>query len=134
MIEVALIFLLALGLAWPLGCYMAGVFSGNPHANDRVFGPVEGIIYKLIGVNTAQGMTWKSYVWAFLLSNLLSCQQAMTMQRGLNRQRTLFRWILPLSTGLDATVRFQVGTATRSMPPSGPSFLFRKTNNALPVY
>lgn len=71
MIEIALIFLLALGLAWPLGYYMAGVFSGNPHFSDRVFGPVEGVIYKLIGVNASQGMTWKSYAWAFLFSNLL---------------------------------------------------------------
>ena len=71
MMEIALIILLALILAWPLGHYMAGVFSGSPHISDRVFGPVEGFIYKLIGVNAAQGMTWKSYAWAFLFSNLL---------------------------------------------------------------
>lgn len=71
MIEIALIFLLALGLAWPLGCYMAGVFSGQSHFSDRVFGPVEGVIYKLIGVNPLQGMTWKNYVWALLLCNLV---------------------------------------------------------------
>lgn len=71
MIEIALIFLLALGLAWPLGCYMAGVFSGQSHFSDRVFGPVEGVIYKLIGVNPLQSMTWKNYVWALLLCNLV---------------------------------------------------------------
>lgn len=71
MLEITLIFVLALGLAWPLGHYMAGVFSGNPHASDRVFGPVEGVIYRLIGLNPFQGMTWKGYAWAFLFSNLL---------------------------------------------------------------
>lgn len=71
MLEITLIFLLALGLAWPLGRYMAGVFSGLPHISDRVFGPVEGIIYKLIGVNPLQGMTWKNYAWALLLCNLV---------------------------------------------------------------
>ncbi|WP_375055162.1 potassium-transporting ATPase subunit KdpA [Zobellella sp. DQSA1] len=71
MIEVALIILLALGLAWPLGRYMAGVFSGNARVSNRVFGSVESVIYKLIGVNPTQGMTWKDYARAFLLSNLL---------------------------------------------------------------
>ena len=71
MLEITLIFLLALGLAWPLGHYMAGVFSGSPHASDGVFNPVEDVIYKLIGVNAAQGMTWKSYAGAFLFSNVL---------------------------------------------------------------
>lgn len=71
MLEITLILLLALGLAWPLGHYMAGVFSGNSHISDRVFLPVESIIYKLIGVNASQGMTWKGYAWAFLFSNVL---------------------------------------------------------------
>lgn len=71
MLEITLIFVLALGLAWPLGRYMAGVFSGLPHVSDRIFGPVEGIIYKLIGVNPLQGMTWKNYAWALLFCNLV---------------------------------------------------------------
>ncbi|MBO1273369.1 potassium-transporting ATPase subunit KdpA [Shewanella sp. 4t3-1-2LB] len=71
MLEITLIFMLALGLAWPLGRYMAGVFSGRPHISDRVFSPVEGVIYWLIGANSTQGMTWKGYAWAFLFSNVL---------------------------------------------------------------
>ncbi|OWL85257.1 potassium-transporting ATPase subunit KdpA [Halopseudomonas aestusnigri] len=71
MFEVALIFVLALGLAWPLGLYMAGVFSGEPHVSDRLFGPLERITYRLIGVNPLQGMTWKTYVWALLFCNLV---------------------------------------------------------------
>ena len=71
MFEVALIFVIALGLAWPLGRYMAGVFSGQPHVSDRLFGPLERITYRLIGVNPLQGMTWKTYVWALLLCNLV---------------------------------------------------------------
>lgn len=71
MFEVALIFLIALGLAWLLGRYMAGVFSGQPHASDRIFGPVEGLIHRLIGVNPQHGMTWKNYALALLLCNLV---------------------------------------------------------------
>lgn len=71
MFEITLIFLLALVLAWPVGRYMAGVYSGTPHFSDRLFSPLEGYIYKLIGVNASQGMTWKGYAWAFLFSNLM---------------------------------------------------------------
>ena len=71
MLEITLILLLALGLAWPIGRYMAGVFSGCPHASDRIFGLVERVIYQLIGLNPSQRMTWQGYAWAFLFSNLL---------------------------------------------------------------
>lgn len=89
MLEMTLIFLLALVLAWPLGRYMAGVFSGTLHASDRVFNPVEGIIYKLIGVNASQGMTWKGYAWAFLYSNLLLGMAAYLI--------LLFQHLLPMN-------------------------------------
>ncbi|HEY7772521.1 MAG TPA: potassium-transporting ATPase subunit KdpA [Marinagarivorans sp.] len=71
MFEIALIFLIALGLAWPLGRYMAGVFSGQPHLSDRLFGPIESVIYRLIGVNPLQGMSWKNYAWALVFCNLV---------------------------------------------------------------
>jgi len=71
MFQIALIFILALGLAWPLGYYMFRVFSDRPHVSDRVFSPVENGIYRLIGVNPTQGMSWKGYVLALLSCNLV---------------------------------------------------------------
>lgn len=71
MVQIALVFIIALGLAWPLGHYMARVFSLQPHVSDRLFGPVEHLFYRIIGVNPAQGMTWKGYMLAFLFSNLV---------------------------------------------------------------
>lgn len=71
MFEITLVFGIGLGLAWPLGHYMAGVFSGQPHCSDRIFGPLERCIYAAIGVNPAVGMTWKAYMLAFLFSNLV---------------------------------------------------------------
>lgn len=71
MLEITLIFVLALGFAWLLGRYMAGVFSSSPHVSDRVFGPIERVIYRFIGVNATQGMSWKGYVWALLFCNLV---------------------------------------------------------------
>ena len=71
MFEVALIFIASLALAWPLGRYMAGIYSGQAHFSDRLFLPMENIIYRLLGVNAGRGMDWKSYGVAFLLSNLV---------------------------------------------------------------
>lgn len=69
--DMTLILMLAVLLAWPLGAYMTGIFSGQRHWSDKIFAPVEHGIFKLLGVNTRQGMNWKSYGIAFLLSNLL---------------------------------------------------------------
>jgi K+-transporting ATPase ATPase A chain len=56
----------ALLLAWPLGRYMASSFSAAPTALDRVFGPVEWVIYRTIGVHPLAPMNWKQYGKALL--------------------------------------------------------------------
>lgn len=71
MFEIAVIIAIALGLAILLGRYMAGIYSGQPHFSDRIFSPVEGVIYKLVGASPEKGMTWKGYALAFLFCNLL---------------------------------------------------------------
>lgn len=58
-------------LGWPLGRYLAAVMRGESMWADRLFGWVENPIYHLLGVNPTQGMGWKSYMRAFLFSNLL---------------------------------------------------------------
>jgi K+-transporting ATPase ATPase A chain len=69
--EIMLILILAMVLAWPLGRYMTGIFSGQNHWSDNVFVPIERGIFKLLGVNPHAGMNWKSYGIAFLISNLV---------------------------------------------------------------
>lgn len=59
--EVLLIYALALLLAWPLGRYMASVFSSAPTALDRGFGPVEALLYRAFGVRADVPMDWKQY-------------------------------------------------------------------------
>ena len=71
MLEITLIVVASLMLAWPLGIYMAGIFSAQPHASDRIFLPIEKTLYRLLGINAARGMNWKTYGGAFLLSNFL---------------------------------------------------------------
>ena len=69
--EIMLILMLALLLAWPLGAYMTGIFSGQRHWSDKVFAPIEHGIFKILGINASTGMNWKSYGIAFLISNLV---------------------------------------------------------------
>lgn len=44
MFEITLIFTTALGLAWLLGSYMTGVFSGQSHFSDRLIPLKSGFI------------------------------------------------------------------------------------------
>jgi potassium-transporting ATPase potassium-binding subunit len=71
MTEFLFVFALAIALGWPLGRYLAAVMRGAPMHGDRLFGLVERPVYRLLGVDPAQGMGWKAYATAFLASNLL---------------------------------------------------------------
>ncbi|MDR7068165.1 K+-transporting ATPase ATPase A chain [Pseudoxanthomonas japonensis] len=71
MIEFLLLIALVLALGWPLGRYLAAVMRGAPMRGDAVFGRIERPLYRLFGVDPAQGMGWKAYATAFLASNLV---------------------------------------------------------------
>ena len=71
MIETLLVFALAIGLAWPLGLYLAMVMRGAPMRGDRWFGLLEKPVYRLLGTDPQRGMSWRGYAKAFLLSNLV---------------------------------------------------------------
>ncbi|MBK1621922.1 potassium-transporting ATPase subunit KdpA, partial [Lamprobacter modestohalophilus] len=64
--EVLLIYAVALLLAWPLGRYLATIYSPRPTALDRLFGPVEWVLYRAIGVDPLAPMHWKAYGKALL--------------------------------------------------------------------
>jgi len=71
MTEILLLLLLAVGLGWPLGHYLARVMRGGRAPLDAVFLPVERGIYRVLGTDPARGMTWRGYARAFVLSNLV---------------------------------------------------------------
>ena len=71
MTEFLLVFALAIALGWPLGRYLAAVMRGAPMRGDALFGRIERPLYRLLGVDPAQGMDWKAYAKAFLLSNMV---------------------------------------------------------------
>lgn len=71
MIETFLVYALAIVLAWPLGRYLAAVMRGAPMRGDALFGWIERPLYALLGTRPQQGMSWRGYAVAFLLSNLV---------------------------------------------------------------
>ncbi|MGE8216156.1 MAG: potassium-transporting ATPase subunit KdpA [Stenotrophomonas maltophilia] len=71
MTEILLILLASIVLAFPLGLYLARVMRGAPMRGDALFGLVEKPVYWLLGVNPARGMSWRGYVLAFVLSNVV---------------------------------------------------------------
>src|SRR6266487_852202 len=70
-LQIVLYMIILIGLAKPLGTYMARVYEGQSIGLDRVLGPVERLIYRICGMREDQEMNWKTYVIAMLLFNLL---------------------------------------------------------------
>ncbi|MEQ1506271.1 MAG: potassium-transporting ATPase subunit KdpA [Myxococcota bacterium] len=60
-----------LAAAVPLGLYMDAALSGRPTALDRVFGPVEGLLFRGFGIDPAAPMGWRTYGLAILATNLV---------------------------------------------------------------
>lgn len=70
MLQVVITLLIALALVVPTGRYLYKVFAGGPAPFDRVFLPLERLIYKLVGVKDPdESMNWKTYGLALLVSN-----------------------------------------------------------------
>ena len=55
-----------------LGAYIAGVFGGGRALGDRVFLPVERVIYRVCGVDPTREQTWPVYAFALIAFSLVS--------------------------------------------------------------
>ena len=64
----------------PLGSYMANVYEGKSVVN-RIFGPVERVIYRLFGTREDVEMTWKTYALAFMVFNVIGLLVVYVLQR-----------------------------------------------------
>ena len=87
---VFIIFLaLLLLLAWPLGQYMAKVYTGGKTVFDRAFQPMANMLYRLGGVDAVQEMSWRQYAGALVIFNVLGMAAVFGIQ--------VFQHILPLN-------------------------------------
>jgi K+-transporting ATPase ATPase A chain len=70
--EYAVFLGIVIGLAKPVGLYLARVFEGQPTFPDRVLRPVEALLYRLLGVRPQQEMSAAVYISCFLAFSVLS--------------------------------------------------------------
>ncbi|QHT63748.1 potassium-transporting ATPase subunit KdpA [Paenibacillus lycopersici] len=82
-VQVAITLIIIMLLVKPAGTYLANVFSRERTGLDRVFGPIERLLYRIIGVREDSSMGWRAYLGAVLLSNfimLLLCYLVLRLQ------------------------------------------------------
>jgi K+-transporting ATPase ATPase A chain len=79
--QVLLYFAVLTALAVPLGSFMARVYRGEPTFLTPVVGPIERLIYKVIGVHADDAMDWKRYTFAALLFNVIGALVVYALQR-----------------------------------------------------
>lgn len=68
-IVITLIMLILLSI--PVGKYIYKIISGEKSLIDPVMDRVDNVIYRVIGVNKNEGMGWKKYTAALILTNLV---------------------------------------------------------------
>ena len=77
-----IILVVLLAISTPLlGSYMAKVFQNKKAPGDRIFGPVERLVYKVTGVNPESEQRWTTYAISVLAFSLVSVLVLYGMQR-----------------------------------------------------
>lgn len=66
MTELILIYALAFALSVPVGWYLARIHDHGAAPLDRVFHPMESVLYRLAGVTPERAMRWQDYGRAFM--------------------------------------------------------------------
>jgi K+-transporting ATPase ATPase A chain len=95
-ISLAILIVALLVCIGPLGRYMARVYGDGPAPGDRVFGPVERLVYRLLRVDARREHRWNVYALALLAFSFVSVIALYLFQR-------VQTW-LPLSNGLGNVV------------------------------
>ncbi len=70
-LQLGLYLFVLLLLVKPLGAYMARVYQGERTFLTPVVGPVERLIYRIVGMRADEEMDWKTYAIALLLFTLV---------------------------------------------------------------
>jgi len=65
----------------PLGIYMARVYSGRAPLLERLFSPVERLLYRISGIDRISEMSWRQYASAVLVFSLVGFLSSYALQR-----------------------------------------------------
>ncbi len=79
--QIFFFFALVLVCAKPLGLYMARVFQRERTLADRIFRPIERLIYRLTGIDEAHEMRWTEYSIAMLVFSAVSMLATYAIER-----------------------------------------------------
>ena len=81
-----------LGLALPLGKYLATVMEGGKTFLDPLLRPLERLIYRCCGIDPNEEMNWKQYALAFTWFQLFGLLAIVALLQGSGR-----RWPWPMA-------------------------------------
>ena len=79
--QIFFFFALVLVCAKPLGLYMARVFQRERTLADRIFRPIERLIYRLTGIDEAYEMRWTEYSITMLIFSAISMLATYAIER-----------------------------------------------------
>jgi potassium-transporting ATPase potassium-binding subunit len=79
--QICFFFALVLVCAKPLGLYMARVFERERTFADRIFRPIERLIYRLTGIDETHEMRWTEYAVVMLLFSLVTMLVTYAIER-----------------------------------------------------
>jgi potassium-transporting ATPase potassium-binding subunit len=80
-LQIGLYLVVLLLLVKPLGAYMSLVFQGEHTFLTRFVGPVERLIYRVLGIHTDEEMGWKQYIIALLALTLVGIISLYGLER-----------------------------------------------------
>ncbi len=80
-LQLGLYLVALIGLAWPLGLYMARVYQDDAPGFVRWLRPAENALYRLCGVRPDDDMPWTRYAFAMLAFNLMGFLAVYALQR-----------------------------------------------------
>jgi potassium-transporting ATPase potassium-binding subunit len=79
--QICFFFALILVCAKPLGLYMARVFERERTFADRIFRPIERLIYRLTGIDETHEMPWTEYAVVMLIFSVITMLATYAIQR-----------------------------------------------------
>ncbi|MCL2725326.1 MAG: potassium-transporting ATPase subunit KdpA [Polyangiaceae bacterium] len=80
-VQIALFFVAVFATTKPLGAYMARVFAREATFADRVLGPLERLVHRVLRIDPHADMTWKTYALAALTFHVAGILVLYMLQR-----------------------------------------------------
>jgi K+-transporting ATPase ATPase A chain len=118
-LEIIVLYGMVFACAKPLGIYMARVFERQKTFADKIFRPVEKLIYRLTGIDETHEMRWTEYAASVLIFSLVSLLITYAIE--------LLQYLLPLNPqhlagvapdlALNTAVSFTTNTNWQSYVP-----------------